>query len=158
MNLYTLVIGRKYTAMDVGYYNQASLTTRFPSVSLMAIISRAIYPIQCKIQDENELLYSSFIQYLRMSCYIIFPIMMGLAVVAKPLVLVLLTDKWEGCIILLQIICFDMMWYPIHAINLNLLTVKGRSDLFLKLEIIKKIITLSDEFNASFAKSLNFIV
>ena len=60
--------------------------------------------------------------------------------IADPLVRVLLTDKWEGSIILLQIICFSMMWYPIHAINLNLLTVKGRSDLFFRLEIFKKVV------------------
>ena len=66
--------------------------------------------------------------------------MMLLSAIADPLVRVVLTDKWEGCIILLQIMCFSMMWYPIHAINLNLLTVKGRSDLFFRLEICKKIV------------------
>lgn len=139
MNLYTLVIGRKYSAMDVGYYNQASLTARFPSVSLMAIISRAIYPIQCEIQDENELLYSSFIQYLRMSCYIIFPIMIGIAVIAKPLVLVVLTDKWLPMSDLLSVLCVAYMWIPIMVLNNQILNVKGRSDYFLKSEIIKKI-------------------
>lgn len=65
--------------------------------------------------------------------------MLMLSAIAAPLIRVMLTDKWEGCIILLQIVCFSMMWYPIHAINLNLLTVKGRSDLFFRLEIFKKI-------------------
>ncbi|MHC1704327.1 MAG: lipopolysaccharide biosynthesis protein [Tenuifilaceae bacterium] len=139
INLYTLVIGRKYSAMDVGYFNQSSLTARFPSVSLMAIISRAIYPIQCKIQDENELLYSSFIQYLRMSCYIIFPIMIGIAVVAKPLILVILTDKWLPMSDLLFVLCVAYMWNPIMVLNNQILNVKGRSDYFLKSEIIKKI-------------------
>ena len=74
-----------------------------------------------------------------MSAFIIFPLMVGLAAVADPLVRILLTDKWEGTIYLLQILCFSSMWYPIHAINLSLLQVKGRSDFFLKLEIIKKI-------------------
>ena len=140
INLYSLVIGRKYSAMDVGYYNQSSLTARFPSVSLMAIITRAIYPIQCKIQDENELLYSSFIQYLRMSCYIIFPIMIGIAVVAKPLVLVLLTAKWLPISNLLSVLCIAYMWNPIMVLNNQILNVKGRSDYFLRSEIIKKIV------------------
>jgi len=140
INLYTLVIGRKYSAMDVGYYNQTSLTARFPSVSLMAIISRAIYPIQCKIQDENELLYSSFIQYLRMSCYIISPIMIGMAVVAKPLVLVMLTDKWLPMSNLLSVLCVAYILNPIMVLNNQILNVKGRSDYFLKSEIIKKIV------------------
>jgi teichuronic acid exporter len=65
--------------------------------------------------------------------------MIGLAAIARPLTLFVLTEKWEGSIILLQIVCFSMMWYPIHAINLNLLMVKGRSDLFFRLEVIKKI-------------------
>ena len=66
--------------------------------------------------------------------------MIGMAAVADPLVRVLITSKWEGCIVYLQILCFAMMWYPIHAINLNLLQVKGRSDLFLRLEIVKKVL------------------
>ena len=66
--------------------------------------------------------------------------MLLLSAIADPLIRVVLTDRWSGCIILLQIICFDMMWFPIHAINLNLLEVKGRSDLFFRLEVIKKIV------------------
>ena len=80
---------------------------------------------------------------LRASAFVIFPIMMMLSALAHPLVITMVTAKWESCIILLQIICFSMMWYPIHAINLNLLMVKGRSDLFFRLEIIKKIVGLS---------------
>ena len=76
---------------------------------------------------------------MRLSAFIVFPLMVGLAAVADPLIRLMLTDKWEGAIYLLQIVCFSMMWYPIHAINLNLLQVKGRSDFFLKLEVIKKI-------------------
>ena len=66
--------------------------------------------------------------------------MVGLAAVAEPFIRIVFTDKWEGAIILLQIVCFAMMWYPIHAINLNILIVKGRSDFFLRLEIVKKIL------------------
>lgn len=66
-----------------------------------------------------------------------------LSALAHPLVITLVTAKWEACVVLLQIICFQLMWYPVHAINLNLLQVKGRSDLFLRLEIIKKIAGLS---------------
>jgi teichuronic acid exporter len=140
VNLYSLVIGRKYSAIDVGYFNQSSLVARFPSVSFMAIISRAIYPIQCEIKDENELLNTSFIQYLRVSCYFIFPIMIGVAVVAKPLILVLLTDKWLPMSDLLSILCVAYMLNPIMVLNNQILNVKGRSDYFLKSEIIKKIV------------------
>ena len=66
--------------------------------------------------------------------------MVVLAGVAKPLVALMLGAKWMGCVTLLQVVCFARMWLPIHAINLNLLQVKGRSDLFLRLEIIKKVL------------------
>jgi teichuronic acid exporter len=139
-NLYSLVIGRKYSSMDVGYYNQSSLSARFPSVSLMAIISRAVYPIQCNIQDDNKLLSSSFTQYLRISCYIVFPIMIGMAILSKPLIIVLLSDKWLNMSNLLSILCVAYMLIPIMVINNQILNVKGRSDYFLKSEIIKKVV------------------
>jgi teichuronic acid exporter len=142
INLYSLVIGRKYSATDVGFFNQANLSARFPSVSLMAIISRAIYPIQCKIQDENELLLSTFKQYLRMSCYIIFPIMISMSVLAKPLILVILKDKWLPIVDLFIFLCIGYMWIPLMVLNNQILHVKGRTDYFLKAEIIKKIVGL----------------
>ena len=92
------------------------------------------------IQDDDVRLERVYRKYLRLSAFVVFPLMVGLAALAEPLIIYVLTDKWSAAIILLQIVCFTMMWYPIHAINLNLLQVKGRSDLFLKLEIIKKII------------------
>lgn len=143
VNLYSLVIGRKYTSMHVGFFNQSSLIARFPSVSLMAIISRAIYPIQCEVQDKDELLRTSFIQYLRMSCYIICPIMIGMAVLAKPLVLLLLTEKWLPMSDYLSVLCFAYMWIPLLVMNNQILLVKGRTDYFLKAEVIKKISGIS---------------
>jgi teichuronic acid exporter len=140
INLYSLVIGRKYSALDVGYYNQSSLLARFPSVSLMAIITRALYPIQCKFQDDKLLLRTSFINYLSMSCYIIFPIMITISVLAKPLIQLLLTDKWLPMVNLLSILSISYMWIPIMVLNNQILNVIGRSDYFLKSEIIKKII------------------
>ena len=142
LNLYNLVIGRKYSATDVGFFNQASLTARFPSVSLMAIISRAIYPIQCENQDKNEILITSFIQYLRMSSYIIFPVMICIAVLAEPLISIVLTDKWLPMSDLLTVLSLGYMWIPIMVLNNQILHVKGRSDYFLKAEIIKKIVGL----------------
>ena len=93
----------------------------------------------CSIQNDEQRLADAYKRFIRMSAFIIFPLMVGLAAVADPFIRVVLTNKWEGAIYLLQIVCFSLMWYPIHAINLNLLQVKGRSDYFLKLEIIKKI-------------------
>jgi O-antigen/teichoic acid export membrane protein len=77
------------------------------------------------------------------STFVIFPIMMLLAAIARPVIIVMITEKWADCIILLQLLCFALMWYPVHGINLNMLMVKGRSDLFLKLEIIKRVLGIT---------------
>lgn len=142
LNLYTLVIGRRYSATDVGYYNRSYSIAQYPSVNIVGVITRAIYPIQCEMQHDEERLSSSFIQYLRMSCYIIFPLMIGLAVLSKPMVLILLTDKWASMSDLLSILCIAYMWYPVMVINNQMLNVRGRSDYFLKAEIIKKIVAI----------------
>jgi teichuronic acid exporter len=139
-NLYTIVIGKKFKAADLGYYTRADQFCQFPSSNLTGILQRVTFPILSDLQDNDEQLKQLYRKYLRLSAYCIFPLMMGLAAVGKPFILLLLTDKWSGIVPFLQILCFSYMWYPVHAINLNLLQVKGRSDLFLRLEIIKKII------------------
>ena len=142
INLYSLVIGRRYSAMDVGFYNRSYQLAGFPSINIVGIITRAIYPLQCEMQDDDERLNASFIQYLRMSCYIIFPLMTVLGVLAEPLVRLLLTDKWLPSAELLSILCFAYMWYPVMVINNQILNVKGRSDYFLRAEIIKKVVAI----------------
>ena len=139
-NIYLIVIGRVFSAADLGYYTRAHQFTDFPSSNVSGIIQRVTYPILCSIQNENERLSYVYRRFLRLSAFIVFPLMMGLAAVAEPLVLALLKEQWLFAATLISIICFSMMWYPIHSINLNLLQVKGRSDLFLKLEIYKKIV------------------
>jgi|UniRef100_UPI003079CA50 teichuronic acid exporter len=142
-NLYSLVIGRKYSATDVGYYNRMASIAQYPSINIVSIITRAIYPIQCSIQDEPEKLSTTFHQYLRMACYIVFPLMVGLSVIAEPLVKLLLTDKWLPAAHLLSILSIAHMWQPVMTINNQVLNVRGRSDYFLKAEIIKKIVAIA---------------
>ncbi len=139
-NLYIMVIGKFFSASDLGYYTRAYQFSAFPSSNLTETLQRVTYPALCNLQDDNIRLAAVYRRMLRVFAFIIFPLLIGLAAVAKPLVLLLLTEKWSFTAVLLQVICFSMMWYPIHAINLNLLQVKGRSDLFLRLEIIKKCI------------------
>jgi teichuronic acid exporter len=139
-NLYSIIIGKIFNASNLGLYNRADQFAQLPSSNLTGILQRVTFPVLSKIQDDNKKLRDNYRKILRLSAFVIFPLMTLLAAIANPLVKILLTDKWSGCIMFLQIICFSYMWYPIHAINLNLLQVKGRSDLFLKLEIIKKII------------------
>lgn len=141
-NMYLLVIGKIFTASSLGHYTRAHQFAEFPSSNLTGIIQRVTYPILCEIQNDDERLALIYRRFLRVSAFLIFPLLVGLSAVAEPFILLLLKEQWLFASTLLQIICFSMMWYPIHAINLNLLQVKGRSDLFLKLEIIKKIIAV----------------
>lgn len=139
-NIYPIVIGKLFSASSLGHYTRAHQFSDFPSSNLTGIIQRVTYPVLCEIQDDNERLSSIYRRFLKLSAFVIFPLMVGLSSVARPFVDIMLGRQWEFCGQLLQIICFSMMWYPIHSINLNLLQVKGRSDLFLRLEIIKKIL------------------
>ena len=139
-NIYALVIGKFYTPAQLGNYSKADRFAQFPSQNITGIIQRVSFPILSQLQTDQKRLRSGYIKFINLSAFAVFPLMMGLLALARPCTMVFLTDKWENMIILLQILCLSMMWYPVHAINLNLLQVIGRSDLFLKLEIIKKII------------------
>jgi len=139
-NIYLIVIGRIFKASDLGYYTRSHQFSDFASSNISGIIQRVSYPVLCTIQNDDEHLSTVYRRLLRTSVFIIFPLMMGLAAIAQPLIVTLLTDKWLFSATLLVPLCFAGMWYPVHALNLNLLMVKGRSDLFLKLEIIKKIL------------------
>lgn len=139
-NIYLIVIGKIFKAADLGYYTRAQQFADFPSSNFTGIMQRVTFPVLCSIQNDDERLSNVYRRFLRLSAFVIFPMMMGLVAVAHPLVILLLKEQWAFAAVLLQILCFSMMWYPIHSINLNLLQVKGRSDLFLKLEILKKII------------------
>ena len=142
-NIYPIVIGKLFSASSLGHYTRAQHFSEFPSSNVTGIIQRVTYPILCGIQDETERLEAVYRKFLKLSAFIIFPLMIGMSAVARPFIDIVLGTQWGFCGQLLQIICFAMMWYPIHAINLNLLQVKGRSDLFLRLEIIKKILGIT---------------
>lgn len=142
-NIFQIAIGKHFSATDLGYYTRAQQFSDFPSANLTGILQRVTYPILCGIQNDDEYLSQIYRRFLRLSAFIVFPLLIGLSAVSKPFILLILNEQWEYTATLLQIICFSMMWYPIHAINLNLLAVKGRSDLFLRLEVIKKIVGCS---------------
>jgi len=139
-NLYSLVIGKIFSASILGNYSRANAYANFPSSNLTSILQRVTYPVLCKLQDDQILLSEAYRKLIRTSAFIIFPLMTGLSALAQPFILIILGAKWSLCAVMLQIICFALMWYPIHAINVNLLLVKGRSDLLLRTEIFKKII------------------
>lgn len=139
-NIYLIVIGKVFKAADLGYYTRAHQFADFPSSNVSGILQRVTFPVLCTIQDDLPRLQSVYRRFLRVSAYVVFPLMTGLAAVAHPFILLVLKEQWLFSATLLSIISLGMMWYPVHAINLNLLQVRGRSDLFLKLEVIKKIL------------------
>ena len=140
--IYSLVIGRCYTAAQLGQYTRASQFNQIFSSNLTTVIQRVSYPVLSSIQDEPERLREAYRKVIKSTMLITFACMLGLAAVAKPLIILLIGEKWLPAVGFLQIICFSGMLYPLHAINLNILQVKGRSDLFLRLEVIKKIIAV----------------
>lgn len=138
-NIYLIIIGKIFKASDLGYYTRAHQFSDFASSNMTGIFQRVTYPVLCTIQNDDVRLRDVYRRMLRVSGFVFFPLLLGPAALAKPLIISFLTEKWLFSASLLVPLCFSGMWYPIHSINLNLLQVKGRSDLFLKLEIIKKI-------------------
>ena len=139
-NAYPIVIGKFYNSAQLGLYSRAQSYASLPSSNITGILQRVTFPVLSLMQDDDERLALNYRRLLRVSAFVVFPLMVMLAAVAAPLIRVMITSKWDGCVGFLQILSIAMMWYPIHAINLNLLQVKGRSDLFLRLEIYKKIL------------------
>ncbi|MBQ6959100.1 MAG: lipopolysaccharide biosynthesis protein [Bacteroidales bacterium] len=135
---YPLVIGKRFSAADVGLYSQAGKFPGVASGTISSALNRVSFPVLSQIQDDNERLLRVYDKYIQLASFIIFPVLMGICGCARPLISLLLTDKWLDCVPLMQIICFGLLPTFITTINLNLLYVKGRSDLVLRLEIIKK--------------------
>lgn len=140
--LYQVVIGKFYTPATLGQYTRATMFSSIFSSNVTSIVQRVSYPVLSQIQDDLPRLKDGYRRIIRTTMFISFCCMLMLASIAKPLILVLIGEKWVQSAYFLQIICFSGMLYPLHAINLNMLQVQGRSDLFLKLEIIKKIIAV----------------
>lgn len=140
-NIYNLIIGKYYSAATLGYYAQAKMYVDQATQTSTSTLQTVTYPILSQTKDDLERLRSSHKRIIMASSYIIFPLTIGLAVLAEPLIMTFVGEKWKGAIPLVQILCVSEILYHLHAINLNLLKVMGRSDLFLKLEVIKKINT-----------------
>lgn len=141
-NLYTLVIGKKFAATDLGHYSKADQLVRFPTNNLAFIMSRVSYPTLVNFKDNDIQLAAAYRKFLIMSSFVVFPLMIGFAVLAHPFIVVLFTEKWVGMVLILQLLCIDWMWDPMCKINTNILLVKGKSGLILRLEIIKRIISI----------------
>lgn len=144
----TLVIGKFFSAKDLGYYRRGTQFARMPFDNINGILGRIVFPILVKLQNNDKELISAYRKYICIMSMLIFFSCTLLASIGKPLILILLTDKWAESIIYLQIYAFACMFSHINTINLKLLQVKGRSDLFLNLDILKKIISVIILFSA----------
>ena len=140
--IYQVIIGKCYTPATLGLYTRARQFSGICSSNLTSIIQRVSYPTLSKMQEDKQRLKAGYKRVIKITMMITFTLMLGLAGCAKSLILVLIGEQWINCVTMLQIICFSAMQYPLHALNLNMLQVQGRTDLFLKLEIIKKFIAV----------------
>ena len=139
-NVYLLIIGKLFSATDLGFFTRAKTIGELPSHILSRMVGRVTFPILSTIQNDPARLKKGMKKALTTVALVNFAMMVGLAVIARPLVLLLFTEKWANSILYLQLFCFLELLYPLHYINLTLLQALGRSDLFLKLEIIKKVL------------------
>jgi O-antigen/teichoic acid export membrane protein len=137
-NIFILIIGRQYSTSQLGFYTNASKLRDMASHTLTSTLQRVTYPVLSNIHDDNGSLKHSYKRIIKLAGFIIFPLMTGLAAIGEPVVNILFGQKWLPMVNYFQLLCFAGMLYPIHALNLNILKVKGRSDLFLYLEIVKK--------------------
>ena len=145
-NVYTLIIGKKFTPDEVGHYTRGGQLATFPANVTTDILVSVNYPILARLQDDNAKLVNAYRKMLTVPLFALYPILVGMAVLGEPFIGLLLGEKWLPCVPFLQIIAIGAMFTPLTHVNLNLLYVKGRTDLVLKLEIIKKTIAFSIVF------------
>lgn len=141
-NIYLLIIGKFFSSQELGFYTRADNFNKFPSQVFTNTVQRVSYPVLSTVSNEPEKLKAGYKKVIKTTIFLTFFGMLGMAAVAKPLILVLIGEKWLPSVVYLQLLCFTGMFYPLHALNLNILKVKGRSDLFLNLEIVKKILAV----------------
>lgn len=139
-NIYNILIGRFYPAAYLGYYNRAQAFQSIPVTNVGAVLNKVTYPMFASIQDDDLRLKQTYKKLMIHVLFWITPAMILFILAAKPLFLVLLTDKWLPAVPYFKILCLTGIVYPLHMYNLNILMVKGRSDLFFRLEVIKKVV------------------
>jgi teichuronic acid exporter len=139
-NFYNLIIGRNYSDKVLGYYTNADQYSSIPSTTISSITNRVSYPVLSEMQNDDVRLKASINKLITNVMYISFVTMFGLAAMARPLFAILLGEKWLPSVIMFQILCIAYAITPMHIINQNIMKIKGRSDLFLKTEIIKYVI------------------
>lgn len=141
-NIYQIIIGRFFSAKLVGYYTRANQLMMMPVGNVSTALNKVAFPLFAKMQDDIHRLKNAYKKIMLIVLYVVNPIIVLMVILAKPLIVFLFTEKWIEIVPIFQIVCLSGVLYPLHLYNLLILQVKGRSDLFLKLEIIKKILMI----------------
>ncbi len=141
-NVYNIVIGKAYSAEQLGFYTRAKTFAELTSGTVSSILHQVTYPILASLQNDKERMVSVYSRLIRMTSFFVLPTMTMLAFFSDPLIRLLLTDKWAPAIVLLQWMSFARIFYPISVINMNILNAVGRSDLFLKVDLSKSPIVI----------------
>lgn len=141
-NIYQTFIGRVYSPTDLGFYSKAKSIETAATQATSSSLGQVLFPTLVHLQNDLENLKKAYRKTIRLSLFLHFPLMIGLWAISDPLFRLLLTDKWAQSIPYFRILCIAGLLYPLHVLNLNILKVKGRSDLFLRLEIIKKVLVI----------------
>lgn len=139
-NIFYVIIGKVFSTTQLGYYSNAVKFRDLAALSISTAVERVSYPVLSSIQDDDIRLKLGFKKVIKTTAFVYFPIMAGLAAVAFPLFGLVIGDKWLPSVVYFQLLCIAGMLYPIHLLNLTILQVKGRSDLFLVIEVVKKVI------------------
>lgn len=137
-NIYQIIIGKFFLASQVGFYTRANSLKQLPVLNISGALNKVTYPLFASIQNDDVRLKNVYKQIMQMVVFVIAPVLITMGVLAEPLFRFLFTEKWLPAVPYFQILCLTGILFPIHSYNLNILKVKGRSDLFLKLEVIKK--------------------
>lgn len=137
-NIYHIIIGKYFSAAQLGFYTRAQSMRQLPVNNISSALNQVTYPLFSSIQNDDVRLKRLYKRLMKQVLYWIAPILVIAGVLGEPLFRFLMTEKWLPAVPYFQILCLGGILYPLHAYNLNILNVKGRSDLFLKLEIVKK--------------------
>ncbi|MDH0659101.1 lipopolysaccharide biosynthesis protein [Empedobacter sp. GD03865] len=141
-NIYPIIIGKLFSVNQLGYYNRADSLKQLPISNISKALNKVTFPLFAKYQDNNETLKDFYKNLLGSVLFVICPVMLLAIINSKELIEILLTEKWLPIVPYFKIMCLIGILYPLHSYNLNILQVKGRSDLFLRLEVIKKILLI----------------
>jgi O-antigen/teichoic acid export membrane protein len=141
-NINYILIAKYFSAQDLGYYHQAEMFKNIPSQNISGVVTSVGYPVLAKQQHDSVKMRKIFRQMFTKTCFIIIILMVGLASIAKSLIITLLGTQWAPSIILLQMLCFVGLMYPLNSMNVNILNVVGRSDLYFKLQMIVQVMAL----------------